>query len=323
MFVHHDNFEDARADERRLVCYDCGVACDLTQMREERITFLTELGAEKRRLPLHPDQAAPVADEAAEPAPVPSAPSRGRGGFLYRFRYEKTGATALLGHLDVIRGFHPKPDMSFGPALSLGVASLDEYADIRLAEDFDPDALAALVDRMTRASPAGLAFRGAVKIPPGAPGITKAVGGARYVIALPRDILSDEALAGRCAAVMQAESLPFRRQIDGIGKTIDVRSYLLRAEVAGEDGLAALRRAGLVGDLVAIDVDCAVRASGGVKAAEVAAVIAGDGVTAPPHRAVRVELFGMDDAGRFSPLETGRGLRAKDAPPPLQDAPPA
>ena len=90
---------------------------------------------------------------------------------------------------------------------------------------------------------------------------------------------------------------------------IDVRSYLLRAEVAGEDALAALRRAGLVGDLVAIDVDCAIRASGGVKAAEVAAVIAGDGVTAPPHRAVRVELFGVDDAGRFSPLEAGRGAR--------------
>ena len=25
--IHHDNLEDARADQRRLVCYDCGVAC--------------------------------------------------------------------------------------------------------------------------------------------------------------------------------------------------------------------------------------------------------------------------------------------------------
>src|SRR4051812_3709988 len=51
-FIHHDNLEDARADQRRLVCYDCGVACDLTQMRDERITFLEKLGAEKRRLPV-------------------------------------------------------------------------------------------------------------------------------------------------------------------------------------------------------------------------------------------------------------------------------
>ena len=51
-FVHHTNLEDARADERRLVCYDCGVACDLTMMRDERITFLSKLGAEKRALPV-------------------------------------------------------------------------------------------------------------------------------------------------------------------------------------------------------------------------------------------------------------------------------
>jgi hypothetical protein len=67
-----------------------------------------------------------------------------------------------------------------------------------------------------------------------------------------------------------------------------------------------LAHAGLVGDLVAIDVDCAIPGSGAVKAAEVAAVIAGDGMTAPPHRAVRVELFGLDDAGHFSPLDVSR-----------------
>jgi hypothetical protein len=65
-----------------------------------------------------------------------------------------------------------------------------------------------------------------------------------------------------------------------------------------------------VGDLVAVDVDCAITPAGAVKAAEVAAVIAGDGVTAPPHRAVRVALFGQDEAGRYAPLELGRGRRA-------------
>ena len=170
-FIHHDNLEDARADERRLVCYDCGVACDLTQMRDERITFLEKLGAEKRRLPLAPKPAPPPPEPAStEPQAAPPRPHvpQGRGGFLYRFRYEKTGATALLGHLDLIRelprilrrvdmpmvytkGFHPKPDMSFGPALSLGVMSLDEYADLRLTTDLDPEALA----RLTRGDDPG------------------------------------------------------------------------------------------------------------------------------------------------------------------------
>src|SRR5262249_43521937 len=49
-FVHYTNVEEAEADKRPLVCYDCGVVCDLTGMRNERIAFLTKMGA-VRRLP--------------------------------------------------------------------------------------------------------------------------------------------------------------------------------------------------------------------------------------------------------------------------------
>ncbi len=220
-------------------------------------------------------------------------------------------------------GFHPKPDMSFGPALSLGVMSLDEYADLRLGPDLDPADLEKLVGEMTRSSPAGLAFRAAVKLSREDQGVTRAIAGARYVIAFARNAVhsggdpasaieeggrpAEVVLGERCAAVMGTASIPFRRQIDGVGKMLDVRTYLLRAEVGGAEAHQALARAGLVGDLVAIDVDCAISPGGAVKAAEVAAVIAGDGVAPPPHRAVRVELFGVDEAGRFSPLDVTRG----------------
>ncbi len=333
-FVHHDNLEDARADERRLVCYDCGVACDLTQMREERITFLDKLGAERRTLPIVRQPAAPAGSEAQPSRVVPL--SNAKAGFRYRFRYEKTGAMALLGHLDVVRelpricrrvgvpmvytnGFHPKPDMIFGPALSLGVISLDEYADLRLAPDLAPEDLARLTDEMTRSSPAGLVFRAAVKLGLKDPGVTRAIAGARYVIAFGSGAIQtdgrpvNEVLDARCNAAMSATTIPFRRQVDGVGKMLDVRTYLRRASVAGADAHAALRQAGLIGDLVAIDVDCAIPGSGAVKAAEVAAVIAGDGAVAPPHRAVRIELFGVDELGRFSPLDLGRGVRTSDA----------
>jgi radical SAM-linked protein len=213
-------------------------------------------------------------------------------------------------------GFHPKPDMTFGPALSLGVLSLDEYADIRLAQDLDAHALDELIAAMTEKSPAGLCFRGAVKLGPTDPALTKVVNGARYVIAFARSAIeregraAEELLADRCAAAMAAPSLPFRREVEGIAKILDVRTYLLGARVGGEEAWRALAAAGLLGDLVTIDVECAITGSGAVKAAEVAAVIAGDGVVAPPHRAVRLELFGEDDAGRFSPLTLGRGRRA-------------
>jgi radical SAM-linked protein len=214
------------------------------------------------------------------------------------------------------RGFHPKPDMSFGPALSLGVLSLDEHADLRLARDLDPAALAALVEEMTRVSPAGLAFRGAVKLVREDPSITRVVAGARYVLAFARGAIdagpgvpAEAMLAARCAAAMAAETLPFRRSIEGVGKNIDVRRYLLSAAPAGAEAREALARAGLVGDLAAIEVATSITATGAVKAAELAAVIAGDGVTAPPHRAVRIALFGEDEAGRFSPLDLGRGRK--------------
>ncbi|XXX74339.1 TIGR03960 family B12-binding radical SAM protein [Sorangium sp. So ce134] len=406
MFVHHTNLEDASADTRRLVCYDCGVACDMTQMREERLTFLDRLGAHRRSLPVLTDAAASL--PAAAPSPAAAAPSpaaaggpsaerapagdaepprasdaepprasdaepprasaeeparaeasappraqrgapapKGRGGFRYRFRFEKTGPMALLGHLDVVRelprvlrrvgapmtytaGFHPKPDMTFSPALSLGVISLDEYVDLRLERDLDPAALDALVASMSAASPRGLAFRGAVKLGPEDPSLSKLIAGARYALAFARSAIggdAEAALAARCSAALAAPSLPIRREIDRLAKMVDVRQYLVRAEVGGPDVLSALARAGLAGDLVALEVEVDIRGSGAVKSSEVAAVIAGEpgggapgAIAPPPHRAVRLQLFGRaapsgSAAGeRFSLFDLERARRVKSAP---------
>jgi len=43
--VHHTNLADHEADSRILVCYHCGVECDMTRMRDERGRFLEKLGA--------------------------------------------------------------------------------------------------------------------------------------------------------------------------------------------------------------------------------------------------------------------------------------
>jgi radical SAM superfamily enzyme YgiQ (UPF0313 family) len=37
MLIHHTNLAEASPDRRKLVCYDCGVACDLSKMREDRL----------------------------------------------------------------------------------------------------------------------------------------------------------------------------------------------------------------------------------------------------------------------------------------------
>jgi radical SAM family uncharacterized protein/radical SAM-linked protein len=359
-FVHHTNLEDAEADRRRLVCYDCGVACDLTRMREERIEYLAKLDAHKR-LPLAPAEPAVVPQPAergmgtpgvspvntatapgdAGTAPDPSVPPvrvrippPTRKGHPVRFRFEKKGPMALLGHLDIVRelprifrrvgeqltytqGFHPKPDMSFAPALSLGVASLDEYVDLRLDRALSQPELDALVAAMNRATPTGLVFLDAVALVAGDGTVSKHIGGARYVLAfarraldLPAGLGAEAWLAERCRAAMEATSLPIRRNIEGIGKTVDVRAFLERAEAAGEDAMRALDRAGITGDLVAIDVDVAISGSGAVKSSEVAAVLVGADGVAPPHRAVRVELYARVDGRRTNPIDAARARHA-------------
>jgi radical SAM-linked protein len=309
-FVHATNLEDARAESRRLVCYDCGVACDLSAMREQRLVYLRKLGAEAPR-PLEPPKRM---QKGPPPRLVQGEPRR------YRFVYEKTGSAAFLSHLDVIRalprsfrrleiplfyssGFHPKPDMTFGPALSLGVASLAEAVDMRIAADLEP---AEILEDLNAGAQPGIRFTGAARLGAQDAGLMRVVDGARYAVGMPRQELAERGgeawLRERIDAVMAAPELPVVRRIDGIGKRIDVRSFLQRLAVDEGDAAAAITSAGIVGDLVVLTVDVEVRGSGGVKITEVVEALVGDAEM--PHRAVRTAMGLRTETGHLvSPLD--------------------
>jgi radical SAM family uncharacterized protein/radical SAM-linked protein len=298
-FVHATNLVDANADARKLVCYDCGVACDLTAMREQRLVYLRKLGADEPRPP------APAPSATARPG-IKRPPVRASQGDprRYRFAYEKLGAAAFLSHLDVVRalprafrrlgiplyysqGFHPKPDLTFGPALSLGVASLCEVVDVKIVADVDA---AALLESLSAGAQPGLRFVGGVRLGAGDAAVTRLVNVARYAVGIPRTAIDalggDARLRERVARALAASELPAVRRIDGIGKKINVREFLRSIDVAPDASL--LDRAGIGGDLVTLAVEVEVRGSGGVKIAEVVEVVFGDAEV--PHRAVRVEL---------------------------------
>jgi radical SAM family uncharacterized protein/radical SAM-linked protein len=308
-FVHATNVRDAQAEDRKLVCYDCGVACDLSAMRDQRLAFLRKLGSEEPRPPVPRS-----ASRAAKGAPGPLVQGEPR---RYRFVYEKLGAAAFLSHLDLIRalprsfrrlelplfysqGFHPKPDMTFGPALSLGVASLCEVVDIKIAADLAPDEW---LEELSAGAQPGLRFAFGARLGDDDPGITKVVDMAGYVVGVPRTVVSsrggEEWLRDRIAAAMAASELGVVRRIDGIGKRVNVRDFL-RKMALGDEHAESLGRAGVAGDLVPISVDVDVRGSGGVKIAEVVEAVFDPEL---PHRAVRVSL-GKRLADRVaSPLE--------------------
>ena len=155
--VHPTNVEDALADTKRLVCYHCGVACDMGEMREERLVALRSLSAER------PRHALTSSTESVEEAPKPRV-RKGRHPqervtqgppARLRLRFAKLGRLAYSGHLDLVRllprvlrqagmplfysrGFHPKPQLTFTPALRLGIPSLSEYVDVKLRADMLP-----------------------------------------------------------------------------------------------------------------------------------------------------------------------------------------
>jgi len=172
--VHHTNIEDARAKYAKpLVCYQCGIACDLTQMKEERINFLKQLGAEKKDVITRNLMGNEAISKKLSRQPSPKfAQSHGA---KYQAEFTKIGQAAYLSHLDLIRllqrifrrsglklnytqGFHPIPKMSFSPALSLGMESLGEWVEFELAEE-TPRQIEELRCQLNRFSPSGVYFK--------------------------------------------------------------------------------------------------------------------------------------------------------------------
>ncbi len=198
--VHHTNIEEHVADERRLVCYDCGIACDMTTMRDQRLDFLTKLGAEK---PAAPSEGGPTRTQTAQERHQKGLPPQQfeQGEKVrYRIRYTKLGPVSLQGHLDMVRilprvltragyttyfsqGFSPKPALSFGPALGLGARSLGEYVDVTLNGD-DP-AVPDMIESLNRCAPKGLLFTGARRLRDRDVNVSKVIARLDWAVVLP------------------------------------------------------------------------------------------------------------------------------------------
>jgi radical SAM-linked protein len=240
----------------------------------------------------------------------------------YRFWFEKVGPVALIGHLDLIRelprvfrrvgvelaytgGFHPKPDMTFSPALSLGVMSLEEAVDIKLRAELEPSRLAELCAEMTRRAPLGLTFMRAERLAAGAPSISRRIAGARYAIVASRAALADRLgpgrdvdtfLAERAEQVMSEASIRVRRTVGDLSKMVDVRSYLRALTPLAEGGRRAVARAGLIGDLVGFEAEVIITGGGAAKPIEIAEVALGEQATGLGVQLVRMAMVLGDGA---------------------------
>jgi len=244
--LHANNVADAEAGRaQKLICYDCGIACDLDAMKAERLFYLKRMNAwtkptvtamERPERPTH-------AAGARRSAPVTRiAQDEPRA---YRLRYTKLRRVAFLGHLDLIRhlprifrragvdlfysvGFHPKPDFSFGPALGLGVPSLGEVLDVKLVDRVPPDELLA---RLAQVTLEGIDFLQAVALGEGDRGLGRVVAGAVFAARLPLNVDVDRALATYATGeplvvVRKGRDAREGRAAHGVGRSVDVRRSL-------------------------------------------------------------------------------------------------
>ncbi|MDH4229454.1 MAG: TIGR03960 family B12-binding radical SAM protein [Nitrospirota bacterium] len=177
-------------DCRYGLCGDCGV-CTADVAGSQVVPRVFVPAGERAgefELPLAEDTLnhplVPELQGLAAAAPV-SVPAAARGRHVYRLRWTKLGLFAFLSHLELIalfarvvrrsklpvaisEGHHPRPRLSFGPALSLGVESAAEVLDVILTRPVEPDELCAAFNDSL---PDGIVVTGAVEVQSGGRGL--------------------------------------------------------------------------------------------------------------------------------------------------------
>lgn len=329
--VHHTNRPEAENDARRLVCYDCGIACDMSEMRSERIDALRTL--ETVQAQQNPEE--PSAPPAGDIVPLSRlkgrlSPSKLPADHMYRENAEapysrarllfaKQGSMCFMGHLDLVRiiprmlrrariemgftrGFNPTPRMSFGPALPLGMAALEEVVDLAiLLPDSDRDMAGMWTDelrqqradevleKLREVAPPGLVLVGLRLLSPGERKAGALVDAADYAVALGPD--QAQKVAQTLEEHLSAESLfverPRKRKKRG--KRLRKHAHTQAPETVQVDIRPHLLSASLDRDASLLRFRLRMGAEGGVRPREVVKLLVGEAVA--DHRFIRERLL--------------------------------
>jgi len=256
----------------KLVCYDCGLDCDLKAIALERERTAVEAaeiatrneaklaaaGADRIAAPAasgtaeFQEERSTVVRE-AETAAKRFAPTPGP---LFRFRvcYAKTGLSRFLAHLETTRlihraglrakwpvawsgGYHPHPKLSFGPSLPVGVEGERESFDVDLTEDLEPELLR---DRLNACLHEGFRVLEVSRIPSSTPAIEAGID--HYVYRVRFDgagfggaFGSPEEFAARLAERL-AGGWTVEREVKGKRRIADVAAHLVEASLDVDGG---------------------------------------------------------------------------------------
>jgi radical SAM family uncharacterized protein/radical SAM-linked protein len=226
------------------------------------------------------------------PAPVRRVPTPVR--VRVRVEYAKRGAVVALSHLETMhamlramrraglplawsQGFHPKPKVSLGPALPVGVESECEMIDVELCGAMEA---AEVARRLAPQLPEGLPLLGVQPLDPGAESVQAATRAIHYVADFTGDSWTERLLGDRVEAFQASDRCLVSRASPPNGRPgrsgqkmapakkreIDLRQIVTHLAVEGAGRVAFSLRAD---------------PSGSARPSEVLAAVFGDGVTAP------------------------------------------
>jgi radical SAM family uncharacterized protein/radical SAM-linked protein len=251
------------------------------------------------------------------PAPAPPArPPEPAERTRVRVRYAKLGRLVALSHLETMhallravrraalpvvysQGYHPKPRVSFGPALPVGIESLCEHLDLELVGTLDA---ADVASRLAKELPEDFRVLEARRVEPGEPSVSEALRAVHYRAEFPPESWGEEALAQRVAAFQERDRAVVTRVTppkghrgkrqqkvaDRAGREIDLKEIVTHLAVEGPVTVAFSLRAD---------------PSGSAKPAEVLAAIFGDGT---PPRGVKLLKEGVSFARTARPQSQGQ-----------------
>jgi len=251
-YTPRPNGRPPKTDQKtKLVCYSCGLECDLDKIAEER-----ERGANDLRQFASANGGQDDVERIVGPRTVrrDDRPARNveEPRHRYRLAYGKTGWSRYLSHLELVRlfhrafrrtqiklaysaGFHPHPKISFGPALPVGVEGDEEYLDFLTTAFYKSDELRS---GLAAELPGSIPVRGLREIPRDKPAIEKAINTHRYQISFPDGFSAD--IAARMQEMLARQSWPIIRKTDRGVKEFDARPYVAAVEREKNNGSVAV-----------------------------------------------------------------------------------
>lgn len=169
------------------------------------------------------------------------------GSYKYRFQYEKTGLASYLPAvetLDVLRlafraaglplryteGFHPRPRMASGPALSVGIESDAEFLDVEFTSK--PEVKSA-IEKIDQHLPDGMRIVEMRELASSDAAIDEAISSSEYVVGLDGAI---DSIGGLVDDFLGADdSVMFTRVRGKRSKEVDLRPYVSELAILNDD----------------------------------------------------------------------------------------